>query len=128
MLSVATRAQTISIEDVSEKPIVIDKPEIYTSVESVPGFVGGDVKFMEYLKEKMQTPKNAAAYGRVLITLVVERNGKFSDIKILRQVSPEVDAEALRLIKNSPKWRPGTIGGKAVRTQYTIPIDIQKPE
>ena len=64
--------------------------------------------------------------GRVVVTFVVERDGSIDSIKVVKKVSPELDREALRVIRLMPKWNPGKQNGKTVRTKYTIPV-IFKP-
>ena len=64
--------------------------------------------------------------GRVAVTFVVERDGSIDSIKVVKKVSPELDREALRVIRLMPKWNPGKQNGKTVRTKYTIPV-IFKP-
>ena len=64
--------------------------------------------------------------GRVVVTFVVERDGSIDSIKVIKKVSPELDREALRVIRLMPKWNPGKQNWKTVRTKYTIPV-IFKP-
>ena len=63
--------------------------------------------------------------GRVFISFVVEKNGQLTDIKVLRGLGYGTDEEAVRVLKKSPKWKPGIQNGRAVRVQYTIPIAFQ---
>lgn len=100
-----------------------DPNRIYTSVEQTPEFPGGITQFFKYIKDNQKIKTNAdEGTKRVIVSFVVERNGSLTGIKVVRSVSADCDAEALRLIKQSPKWRPGLMGGKPVRTAYMIPV------
>ncbi len=104
---------------------------IYTEVEQAPTFVGGMDKFYDYLHANMRYPASAKANnteGKVFIGFVVEKDGSFTDIKVLRGLSPDCDAEAIRLIKICPHWRPGIRNGRPVRVAYTIPINFELPD
>jgi TonB family protein len=97
-------------------------------VELAPSFPGGLEAFYKYLKKNQRYPRSAiqsGTEGRVIVTFVVERDGSLTDIKVKRGVSPDMDDEALRLIKESPKWRPGIQNDKPVRVQYSVPIDFK---
>jgi protein TonB len=63
--------------------------------------------------------------GKVIITFIIERDGRVTNAKVIRSLSPSFDAEALRVINSSPKWKPGTIGGKTVRMQFTVPVPFR---
>ena len=62
--------------------------------------------------------------GKVFLTFVVERDGSLTDIKVLRGIGGGCDEEAVRVISASPKWQPGMQDGRAVRTQFTVPINF----
>jgi periplasmic protein TonB len=100
---------------------------IFTAVEKDPTFKGGIDKFYQYLSQNLHYPASAIKnhiQGKVFITFVVERDGSLTDVKVVRGVSEDIDAEALRVIKNSPKWNPGTQNRRAVRVQYTMPLNF----
>ncbi len=95
--------------------------------EPVPEFPGGIRNFYSYLSGHLNYPANAlkmGIQGTVLISVVVEKDGTISNAKIERSVSDELDSEALRLIKLSPRWKPGTINGEAVRVERTLPVNF----
>lgn len=84
-------------------------PQIFTAVEHEPTFPGGMMKFYDFIKENLKYPDKArenGVEGRVVLSFVVEKDGSFSDIKVLRSVSRECDAEAVRLLVASQKWDP----------------------
>ncbi len=65
--------------------------------------------------------------GRVIVQFVVATNGTVGNAKILRSVSPELDAEAMRVLSIMPKWKPGMQKGKAVNVKYTLPVSFRLP-
>ena len=98
---------------------------IYTVVEQMPEFPGGFGACMNFLARKMKYPKEAfikGEEGRVIVQFIINRNGKVSDIEIVQSVSPSLDAEARRVIKSMPKWKPGMQNGKPVKTRFTLPL------
>jgi TonB family protein len=106
-----------------------DQPEpeddIFTVVEDDPNFPGGQAALMKFLQENLTYPTKArtdSIQGTVFVSFVVEKDGKLSNTKILRGVSPELDEETIRVVKAMPAWNPGYHRGKAVRVQFYLPI------
>ena len=94
-------------------------------VDEKPVFPGGEMAMMEFIGANIHYPDKAIKDGKqgtVVCQFVVNSKGKISDVKIMRSVSPEMDAEAVRVIKSMPTWTPGKQDGKAVNTAYTLPI------
>jgi protein TonB len=81
---------------------------------------------MKYLAKNMRYPAKAKAnnvQGRVVLKFIVDKQGCISDVKVVKSLDPECDAEAIRLIKNMPKWNPGKIDGEPVdRCSFTCPV------
>jgi len=102
----------------------IIKGNVYLSVDVLPEFPGGESKMREYIETHIKYPANAhGAAGRVNVTFVINRNGSLSDIEAVgRKMHPSLEKEALRIVRASPKWKPGKLKGKKVRVQYTVPI------
>ncbi len=103
--------------------------EIFTVVEQMPDFPGGQEGLMKYLSNNIKYPAFEAdngITGRCVVTFVVERDGSISDVRVLRGVSggPGCDKEALRVIKSMPSWKPGKQNGRAARVQYNLPINF----
>jgi TonB family protein len=122
--------------DVPTKDITFDakntdnKEQVFTSVDVEPRFQGGIANFYAYLHQNLVYPKNAIKQrkeGKVFIAFIVEKDGSLTNIKILRSVSPEIDAEAGRVVGSSPKWLPALQNEKPVRYQYTFPIAFKLP-
>ena len=100
---------------------------IYKSVEQMPMFPGGEAGLLRYLQENIQYPPEAAknnVQGRVILQFVVDKTGQVGEVKILRSVSEEIDAEAVRVVKSLPKFEPGRQDGEAVSVWYTLPVSF----
>ena len=101
--------------------------KVYDVVEQMPSFPGGQAEMMRYLAKNAKYPKDAYEQkisGRVLVQFVVEKNGSISNVKIMKSIFPSLDKEAMRLVKNMPRWTPGKQNGKAVRVKYTVPVSF----
>ena len=97
----------------------------FVHVETVPSFPGGVQSFGRFLSKNVRYPTRArenGTQGRVIIAFVVERDGSLSNIRVVRGIGDGCDEEALRIIENSPKWKPGSQNGKPVRVAYSVPI------
>ncbi|AMR30550.1 hypothetical protein A0256_03485 [Mucilaginibacter sp. PAMC 26640] len=103
------------------------KGKVYSAVDTQPTFPGGEAGFAAYLAKNIRYPKAARdnkIQGRVVMGFVVEKDGTLSGIKVIRSVEHSVDAEAIRVLKGSPKWVAGSEKGSKVRVQYAIPINF----
>lgn len=118
-------------EDIAapEPPKHVDEEtKIFTVVEQMPMFPGGDGALMGYLRDNIHYPTVAAengVQGRVVVGFVVERDGSITDVNILRGVDPSLDREAMRVVKSMPKWTPGKQNGSAVRVKYQCPVSFR---
>ena len=99
---------------------------VFEVVEEMPEFPGGGMSaLMSYLKDNMRYPASAkekGTQGRVTVQFVVDKDGSIKEPKLLRSVDKDMDAEALRLISNMPKWKPGRQKGQPVAVKYTVPV------
>ena len=103
--------------------------EIFSIVENEPEYPGGDEALYKFISKNIVYPKSArekGIQGTVLVEFVVEKDGKLSNIKVIRSADPALDAEAVRVISKMPKWKPGTQRGKKVRSTFRLPIS-EKP-
>ena len=107
----------------------VDKTvKAFDVVEQMPQFPGGTKELMTFLSENVRYPETAhkaGVQGRVIANFIVEKDGSITEAKIVKSVSPELDAEALRVINSMPKWIPGMQNDEAVRVKYTIPVTFQ---
>jgi TonB family protein len=120
----------VDIPKVKETP---QEKVIFQVVEEMPEFPGGMAEAMKFLAKNIKYPvaaQQAKIEGRVIVQFVIERDGSVSDVKVMRGVNPELDAEAIRVVSMMPKWIPGKQRGKAVAVKYTMPImfRLQTPE
>jgi periplasmic protein TonB len=106
---------------------VEDPNKLYgtAGLEVKPEFAGGMGKFGEYVGKNFQTPEDAPA-GKILMSFVVEKDGSLTDIKVIRDLGYGTGAEATRILKRCPKWKPGIQNGNPVRVSYTLPIAIEQ--
>jgi len=104
----------------------IEAPQqIFTIVEQMPEFPGGEEELFKYLGKNIKYPSMArenGITGTVYVTFVVEGNGEISDVKKLRGIGGGCDEEAMRVVKAMPSWKAGKQNGKSVRVQYNLPI------
>jgi len=102
--------------------------EIFKIVEEMPSFPGGEAKLMEYVAKNVKYPQIAretGIQGRVFVNFVVEPDGSVSNVSVLRGIGGGCDEEAMRVVKNMPKWKPGKQRGKPVRVQYMLPVNFK---
>ena len=97
-------------------------------VEKMPEFPGGSVELMKFLSTNLKYPASAlkdSIQGRVVATFIVEKDGSTSNVMVVKHVSDDLDAEAVRVIELMPKWIPGMQKGEAVRVKYTVPVTFR---
>ena len=102
-----------------------DTINVYDCVEQMPSFPGGSQKLKEFIEENLRYPKEleeTCVQGRVIVRFIVERNGKLSNVKVVKSVHPVLDKEAFRIVKLMPRWIPGRQNGITVRVKFYIPI------
>ena len=106
-------------------PADTTKNVVYDVTETMPQFPGGQGVMMKYLAANIKYPASAVKakkQGRVIVAFVIQKDGSVTNARIVRSVDPELDAEALRIVKAMPNWTPGTQDGKPVDVNYTIPV------
>lgn len=100
----------------------------YGTVEVSPEYPGGLKALSKFLAGSIRYPERAfddGVNGKVFISFIVEKNGSLSDFKIVRGIGAGCDEETLRIMKASPSWKPGTVGGRPVRSSYMLPVKFQ---
>lgn len=101
---------------------------LYQVVDKMPEFPGGMKRCMEYIQAEMcypQAAKTAGVQGRVVVQFIIEKDGTLTQTKVVRHIHPELDAEALRIVRSMPKWKPGRQDGTLKRVLYTLPISFR---
>ena len=124
--------ENAATEKADEAEVIIQQPatkdEVFMVVEQMPEFPGGMKELMTYLKDNIKYPKAAQdkkVEGRVIVQFVIEKDGTPTEFNVLRSVDPDLDKEALRVLGNMPKWKPGMQKGQAVRVKYTVPVSFK---
>lgn len=105
-----------------------DDSRVFDVVEEQPRYPGGTNALMTYLRDNIKYPAEAAKagiQGKVIVQFVVGKDGTVRDVKPIRNISPELDAEAVRVVAAMPKWVPGYQRGEAVNVRYTLPVNFR---
>ena len=98
---------------------------LFSVVEVMPQYPGGQIAMMKYIMENMKYPEQAmkkGIQGRVAVSFIVEKDGSISNVRPIHSVHTLLDKEAVRVVKSMPKWSPGKQHGKPVRVQLIVPI------
>src|SRR5690554_5510293 len=104
-----------------------ESDEVFMIVEEMPEFPGGPAALQKYLSSSVKYPVIAqenGIQGRVYIQFVISSKGEVTNAVVLRGVDPSLDKEALRVVENMPKWKPGKQRNRPVRVSYTVPINF----
>jgi len=108
---------------------VAEEPErVYTVIEQMPVFPGGDEALMNFISGNIKYPVEAFQYneqGKVIVRFVVNKEGKVEKAQVIRGVSSSVDRESLRVVNLIPDFTPGKQNGKVVNVYYTLPITFR---
>lgn len=122
---VRTHKDEIIVEDKKPEP---KKEEIFTAVEQMPQFPGGEAELMKYVGNHIKYPTMAAEnniQGRVVVKFVVKKDGSVGEVQVLRGKDPDLDKEAVRVVRTLPKFIPGKMNGQAVSVWFTLPINFK---
>jgi len=106
-----------------------DKNKIYNSIEIEvkPEFPGGTEKFHQFIDKNYKKPnKKPTLQGFIFANFIVEKDGSLSDIKVLRDIGYGTGQELIRVLKLSPKWKPGKKNDKKVRALYSLVVPLQQ--
>jgi len=133
-IEVIIDTETTDIEDIPD--VIIETPEIIEDVEEAPlvfaeeraEFEGGLQEFYKYLGKHIKYPRKAQRLGiegRVYLQFIVEKDGSLTDIQVVKGIGAGCDEEAVRVLQNSPKWKPAKQRGKKVRFKMTQPISFK---
>jgi len=105
------------------------EPEkVFTAVEQMPAFPGGEAELYKWVSSHIRYPAMAAennVQGRVTVQFVVQKDGSIGEVKVLRGKDPDLDKEAVRVVKSLPKFIPGKMNGQAVNVWFTLPINFR---
>ncbi len=118
-----TRIKVTPVVEMEEE--VASEPEIFTVVEEMPSFPGGDQELLRFMAENTKYPALArenGLQGIVLVTFVVDERGKIDKVQVLRGIGGGCDEEAIRVMQAMPRWKPGKYRGMPVRVQFNLPF------
>ena len=122
---VRTYKDEIIVEEKKPEPV---KEEIFTAVEQMPQFPGGEAELLKYIATHIKYPTMAAEnniQGRVVVKFVVKKDGNVGEVVVLRGKDPDLDKEAVRVVKTLPRFIPGKMNGQTVSVWYTLPINFK---
>ncbi|MBR5688073.1 MAG: energy transducer TonB [Prevotella sp.] len=103
--------------------------QIYENPEVTASFPGGNAALVNWLSQNIKYPASARKNnieGRVIVRFIVEKNGRISEVKVVRSIDPALDLEAVRVVKAMPHWTPAQFNGIAVRSRFILPINFKK--
>lgn len=112
-------------EPVAEVADTGDDDKIFTVVEQRADFPGGMEALYKFLNKNIRYPASARRMGvdgKVFVEFVVDKEGKISDIKVIKGLSADCDKEAIRLVEMMPPWKPGRQNGKPVKSKFVLPL------
>jgi len=117
--------EEVAVEAKEEVIEVEEAKPVFTIVEEMPSFPGGEAERNKFLAENIVYPQQATEngiQGTVYVSFVVDSKGNVTDVKVLRGIGGGCDEEALRVVKMMPQWHPGKQNGKLVRVLFNMPI------
>jgi protein TonB len=115
------------VVEIIELTLPEDKPveKVYTWLEEMPLYPGGDIELMKFFSENLVYPeiaKRAGVEGRVILSFVVDKNGNIIDVEVAKSIGAGCDEEAMRVLKIMPHWIPGKQNGNPVFTRINLPV------
>ena len=116
----------------TDTEVTIENTTLYTldRIDTYPEFTGGNAAFIKFLTRNLRYPERAverSIQGKVLVSFIIEKDGRLSNIKIIRGIGNGCDEESIRVLEKSPKWKPGVQNKQNVRVAYTLPINFSLP-
>lgn len=105
-----------------------DEDKVFTSVEQMAQFPGGEAALMSWVANHINYPATAqenGVQGRVVVQFVVKKDGSIGDVKVVRSKDPDLDREAVRVVKTFPNFIPGKMNGQPVNVWYTLPVSFK---
>jgi len=128
-VSTSVNKEVVEVTETKQEEVQEEAPkEVFTIVEEMPSFPGGDAELLKFIADNIKYPVIAqenGIQGKVILRFCVTYKGTVDQISVLRGVDPALDAEAIRVIKLLPLWKPGKQRGKPVNVWYTVPISFQ---
>lgn len=120
------------VQQVAVEEEVIEEEPPFLVAETMPSFQGGDLNaFRNWVQSKVRYPAIAqenGISGRVVLTFVIEKDGRLTNIQVLQTPDRSLSEEAVRVLQQSPKWSPGKQRNQPVRVKYTLPVDFREQQ
>ena len=126
LIVVRVHKEEIIVEE--KKPEPVDDDKVFEVVEQKPQFPGGEAALLKWVSEHIRYPAMAQEnniQGRVIVQFVVTKTGDVGEVKVVRGKDPDLDKEAMRVVKSLPKFVPGKMNGHSVNVWYTLPISFK---
>ncbi len=117
------------IQQVEVEEEVVEDDQPFLIAETMPSFQGGDLNtFRNWVQSNVKFPQIAlenGIQGRVVLSFVIEKDGRLTNIQVLKTPDRSLSDEAIRVLQKSPKWAPGKQRNQVVRVKYTLPVDFR---
>lgn len=117
------------VQTVEVKEEVVEEDQPFLIAETMPSFQGGDLNtFRAWVQQNVRFPQIAlenGIQGRVVLSFVIEKDGRLTNIQVLQTPDRSLSEEAVRVLSKSPKWSPGKQRNQVVRVKYTLPVDFR---
>ncbi|MFN8308995.1 MAG: energy transducer TonB [Chitinophagales bacterium] len=124
----ATGALESTPHEPAAPPTIAAAPEIFTMVEEMPEYIGGESKMFQYISSNFEYPameRENEIQGRVIVGFVVNEDGSISNVQVKKGVSAGIDREAIRVVRSMPKFKPGKQQGRPVKVAFVLPIMVK---
>lgn len=117
---------TVSVQAQNEVPAITSNDMVYSTavLDEKPEYPGKLEGFYSYIGHNFKMPSVKGLSGKIYVTFVVEKDGSLNEITVIRELGYGTGAEAVRILKACPKWKPGKLNGQPVRVRYSLPIEI----
>lgn len=120
---------TTVVQQVAVKEEAIEDDQPFLIAETMPSFQGGDLNtFRNWVQTNVKFPQIAlenGIQGRVVLSFVIEKDGRLTNVQVLQTPDRSLSEEAIRVLNKSPKWSPGKQRNQVVRVKYTLPVDFR---
>ena len=119
-----------SIEElvIEDAPMEEVTEEVFSIVEEMPSFPGGNTEFYKYLTQNLRYPRKALkanVEGKVVVRFIVAEDGAISNVEVFKGIGYDCDEEAVRVLKSSPNWIPGKQRGRNVKVSIMVPLTFE---
>lgn len=117
-------------QEVKTSAAATDSSRIFVDYEENAQFPGGDRACQKWIQEHIKYPEGYTSnqpQGRVVVSFSVEKDGSIDSVKVFRSPDPLLSEEAIRVVKQMPKWKPARYKGEVIRTRYFLPIIFRQP-